>query len=140
MGNISNFENREHAVSIMMPAVAERRLSWRTIGIEINSTMWGMRVGIFQANGAGNSRTVGIQLAVSVMEGCVLSGMFGRSRPHGSDVRSMWLVSMTLNTGIESRCMLDAGMKLKVTTRPDNGAEINRGDDCFLRGVLVVQV
>ena len=59
-------------MSIIRPAVTGRSLSLRTVGIEINSTMWGMRVGIFQSTGASDSWAVGMKLAVSVMGGCVL--------------------------------------------------------------------
>ena len=47
-----------------------------------------------------------MKLAVSVMGGCVLSGMLGISRPNVTNARSTWLVSMALNTNIQSKRIL----------------------------------
>jgi hypothetical protein len=71
-----------------------------------------------------------------------LSVMLGTSKPNITDARSTWLVSgMALNTNIQSkRIVLDAGMMLKVTTKPDSGAQINRGDCWFLHSARVGQV
>ena len=70
-----------------------------------------------------------------------LSVMLGTSKPNITDARSTWLVSMALNTNIQSkRSVLDAGMMLKVTTKPDSGAQINRGDCWFLHSARVGQV
>ena len=69
-----------------------------------------------------------------------MSGMFGVCRSQCSDVPSTWLVSMSLNTSVESRRMLDAGMKFKVTTRPDSGAKVNHGHSLFLHNVKMEHV
>ena len=61
-------------------------------------------------------------------------------KPHVTGARSTQLMGITLNFIQLTLIVLETGIMLDMSTKPDKGAEINHGEDCVLVSVQVVRI